>query len=121
MLLFKPHHVVMIQQRRKRATRRLWKKPRAKRGAVHLVKTKMLSKEHHGKVRIDRVWKQRLLEISEEEAWAEGEYTREEYIDVFKALHPGLEEANPELYVVEFTYLASQNGVFCDKSPGGKT
>jgi hypothetical protein len=72
MILFKEEHVAPILAGTKTQTRRIWKKPRAKIGAIHLAKTKMISKEFFAKLEILEVYQERLLSISDEDAKAEG-------------------------------------------------
>jgi hypothetical protein len=72
MLLFKPEHQEPILSRTKTQTRRVWKKKRANVGSIHLAKTKMLSKEYFAKLEIQAVYQERLIDISEEDAIAEG-------------------------------------------------
>jgi hypothetical protein len=62
----------MILSGRKTQTRRIWKKPRAKVGAVHLAKTKMLSREYFAKLRILDVYREFPSDISDDDARAEG-------------------------------------------------
>lgn len=83
MLLFKPEHVDLILSGSKTQTRRIWKKPRAKVGAVHLAKTKMLSKEYFAKLEILAVYQEDILDISDEDAEAEGYYSRDDYLAAF--------------------------------------
>ena len=70
MLLFKPEHALLILSGTKTQTRRIWKKPRAKVGSIHLAKLKMLSTDFFAKLEILDVHLERLGDISEEEALA---------------------------------------------------
>lgn len=72
MLLFKPEHVPLILNGTKTQSRRIWKKKRCNVGSIHLAKTKMLSKEYFAKLKILKVWQERLMDISEEDAKKEG-------------------------------------------------
>ena len=107
MLLFKPEHISMIQDGMKKETRRLWEKPRAKVGAIHLIKTKLFTKENFGKVRIEYRRHEQLLNITDEGAWWEGRYTREQYLKLWKEINPESPE-NPWVWVVGFTYLGRE-------------
>jgi hypothetical protein len=103
MLLFKPYHVKLIQDGIKTQTRRIWKKPRCKVGSVHKAKTKMLSKEYFADLYIIDVHKEHLLDISEKDAWCEGGYTRDQFLNIWdeiNPLHPS--RSNPEVYVITF-------------------
>lgn len=83
MILFKPEHVAPILAGIKKETRRIWKKPMAKVGSIHLAKTKMLSKEFFARLKILEVRQEWLLEITDEDAIAEGYLSREAYIATF--------------------------------------
>ncbi|OPY52206.1 MAG: hypothetical protein A4E48_01224 [Methanosaeta sp. PtaU1.Bin060] len=76
MLLFKPEHIAPILDGRKTETRRIWKKPRAKVGSIHLAKTRMLSKEYFAKLHILYVQRQRFGDISDSEIILEGYQSR---------------------------------------------
>lgn len=101
MILFKPCHVEMIKAGAKTQTRRVWKRPRAKVGSIHKVKTVMLSKDYHCKIRILDVRRERLGDISEDDARAEGGYTVAEYIEIWKAIN-GVFDPDQLVYVVDF-------------------
>jgi len=92
MLLFKPEHVPLILEGRKIQTRRLWldkktkkarDQPRCKVGAIHLAKTQMLSKEYFAKLKIIRVWKEPLGDISQQDAIEEGYIDGNNYLNAF--------------------------------------
>ena len=83
MILFRPEHVEPILSGTKTQTRRIWKKPRAKVGSIHLAKTKMLSKDYFARLRILAVYRETLGEISDEDARSEGYADRESYLAAF--------------------------------------
>ncbi len=83
MMLFKPEHVAPILDGSKTQTRRIWKKQRANVGSIHLAKTKMLSKEYFARLEILVVYQEHILNISEEDARAEGYPTRHAYLAAF--------------------------------------
>jgi hypothetical protein len=102
MLLFKPEHVQPILDGIKTQTRRDWKTKRVNVGSVQKAKTQMLSKVFFAKLHIKRVWQEHLLDISEEDAKAEGGYTRETYIAKFHEINPKCTEQNPMLWCLDF-------------------
>lgn len=83
MILFKPEHMYPICMGTKTQTRRLWKKARAKVGSIHLAKTMMLSTEFFAKLEILAVYQERLIDISEEDARAEGYENSAYYLTKF--------------------------------------
>lgn len=74
-MLFKPEHIKMILAGTKTATRRDWKKPMVKVGGVYKVKTKMLSNEYHCKIKVLKLYKQQLGNMTLEDVIKEGYQT----------------------------------------------
>jgi hypothetical protein len=87
MLLFKPEHKAPILAGTKTQTRRIWKSWRANVRSTQRAKTKMLSKEHFAKLYIIDRWEERLGDISEDDARAEGYASREEYLAKFAEIN----------------------------------
>ena len=87
MMLFKDFHIAMILAGEKTQTRRSWKKARAKVGAIHLAKVKMLSKEYFARLLILAVYEERLGDISEEDARAEGYPSKYAYLIAFQEIN----------------------------------
>ena len=113
MILFKPEHIQPILEGRKTETRRSWKKPRAKKGAIHIAKTKMLSSDYFARIRIKYVRKQRLGAITTEEVLREGYSRKEEYLQKFidinklKSITPNDLIHSPfEVYVIGFEVVS---------------
>lgn len=94
MLLFKPEHVPLILNGTKTQTRRIWKRKRCNVGSVHLAKTEMLSKEYFAKLTILRVWQEKLGDISETDAIAEGYKNRDDYLNAFFKINKINDEIN---------------------------
>lgn len=88
-LLFKPEHVPMILDGRKTQTRRLWPKGcRAKIGSVHWAQTRMLdTSSRFARLRILRVWQERLGGISPADARAEGYRSSHDYLMAFHRIN----------------------------------
>lgn len=84
MILFMPEHVEKILSGQKTETRRLWTKQRAKVGSIHKAKTRMLSTDYFALLKIERVYLERLCDISLKSIKAEGYSTREEYREVLE-------------------------------------
>src|SRR5436309_6265670 len=80
MLLFKPHHVPLILAGDKTQTRRKWPKgPRAKVGSIHECKTQLFGGRPFARVRVLKVYQERLGDMPEEDYRKEGLYTRESF------------------------------------------
>jgi uncharacterized protein YqfB (UPF0267 family) len=104
--LFKSYHIPLIQARVKVDTRRMWPEdgPRVKVNSKHLIKTKIFTKENFGAVQILSLRWEPLLDITEEGAKREGNYTRESYLKLIREIYPDAPE-NPKLWVIGFAYL----------------
>ncbi|NYT09115.1 MAG: hypothetical protein GKC09_04130 [Methanosarcinales archaeon] len=87
MILFKPEHIGPILAGRKTETRRIWSRWRANVRSKHLAKTQLLSKEYFARLYIVDRWEERLGDISEEAAHAEGYSSREEYLAKFAEIN----------------------------------
>lgn len=105
MILFKPEHIPMIRAGRKTQTRRNWDMPRVKVGAIHLIKTQMMSPQNHGSIKILNVHKEPLGSMSEADAQAEGYDTLAEFVEVWERINgPGAWDPETWVYVIEFEY-----------------
>jgi hypothetical protein len=103
-ILFRREHVDKILAGTKTHTRRVWKRPRVKPGGVYQARTKMLDKgSTFALLRVLRAWRERLLDISEEDARKEGYESREAFFEVFKRINK-MEEIpeNFMVYAIEF-------------------
>ena len=87
MLLFKPEHVAPILAGTKTQTRRIWSSWRANVHSTQLAKTKMLSKEHFAQLYICDRWEERLGDITEQNARAEGYDSKAEYLKKFAEIN----------------------------------
>ena len=109
MILFRQEHVEPILAGTKTQTRRAWEKPRARVGTVHLAKTRMLSTEYFARLEILAVYQERLGDISEEDARAEGYPSRAEYLQAFARINRqrvGDDFDEQMVYVVRFQVVA---------------
>jgi len=103
MILFKKEHVQPILDRVKTQTRRMGNK-RWNVGAVHQCKLNYM-KGHFADVRIKDVRRERLGDISHEDALAEGYRNTFDYLEAFYEINridPDFDEANPLVWVVDF-------------------
>lgn len=116
-MLFKPPHIVMIDNGTKTETRRIWKRPHAKRGGEYRAKTKMMSKEYFMIIRATIVYQQRIGDMTEENARNEGGYTLEEYKKVWRDIN-GKWDDDLYVYVVEFTNVGKGNTPIPDEWRG---
>lgn len=111
-MLFKPRHIALIEGRVKTQTRRIWKRPAAKVGGIYPIKTKLFGQESApvGWIRVLALRKEKLLEISHEDARAEGGYTRDEFLEIFSEIDNGRNWPYTELHVtvVTFMYLGKE-------------
>jgi hypothetical protein len=71
-MFFKPEMRAAILEGRKTVTRRVWKMPHAKIGGVYKVRKGRYSKEFHFKIKVLALFKQRLGDMTEQDAIEEG-------------------------------------------------
>ena len=100
MILFKKHFIFPILTGLKTQTRRTWKRPQAKAGAIHKAKTDY-SLRYFAELRILKVSQERLGDITEQDAQKEGGYTLESYKAEFKRVY-GFWDDDLQVYVVDF-------------------
>ncbi|MBI2935339.1 MAG: ASCH domain-containing protein [Chloroflexi bacterium] len=110
MILFKPDSKEKILAGRKWQTRKLWDRPRAKEGAEHLVylRPPMTGEKPFARIRIKRVWRQRLGEMNEEEARAEGHESLPAFFEQFQRINGRKIQGDLrqlQVYAVEFEVL----------------
>ncbi|AGK61143.1 hypothetical protein Asulf_01143 [Archaeoglobus sulfaticallidus PM70-1] len=82
----------------------VWKKPRVKVGGIYKAKTKLFSKDYFALLRVTRLRKERLGDISPEDAQAEGGYSIEQFKRIWKEIN-GSWDPEQEVWVVEFEML----------------
>ena len=98
--LFKDFHVEPILRGEKTQTRRRHKRPRRV-GSVHQCRTTLFGKPF-ARIRIKRVWRERVCDINDADAEAEGGYTREEYIRGLLEMHRGRLSETDWVWCYEF-------------------
>ena len=102
MLLFKERHIAPILTGAKTETRRVWKRCRAKVGAIHWAQTRMLdTTSRFARVRILAEWHERLGAISAESAAREGGYSVTDFLNVFAEINGSL-NLDQEVHVIRF-------------------
>ena len=100
-MLFKPEHKEMILAGKKTATRRVWKKPRVKVGGIYKAKLKMLSKDYFAKIKVTKLFKQPLKEMTQQDCEKEGYFEMGEFRNIWIKING---EWNPDFLVdvIEF-------------------
>ncbi len=91
----------LILSGRKTQTRRVWKKPRARVGAVHKAKTALFSRDNFALIRIIGLRRERLGDITLEDVRREGYDTLEEFKEVWIRINKSW-DPELEVYVVSF-------------------
>lgn len=110
MLLFKPEHVGPILRGEKTQTRRAWiKRSHARIGGIHKAKTKMLSRGYFALIKILGVRQERLGDITEEDAKAEGGYTIETFRQKWVEIN-GSWDPDQLVFVVSFRVVQGGAG-----------
>lgn len=106
-MLFKPSHVPMILNGNKTATRRNWAKPYVIVGHNYPCKLKMLSKETFARIKVLKVYKQKLNLMTDTDAKKEGYNSMEEFVEIWEKIN-GLWNPNLEVYVIEFELIGKE-------------
>jgi hypothetical protein len=102
-ILFKAEHVPMIRSGRKTQTRRTWDKCRVKVGSVHIAQTGGFGKgaKQFARLLITGVRRERLGDITEADAKAEGYPTVSDYKNIFASIY-GRWTPDEMVWVVDF-------------------
>ncbi len=101
-MLFEKYHISKIQSGEKTETRRA-KKPRVIVGHLYKPHTTFMKKEKAGYIKILKIWKERLGEISNASARKEGCGSREAYFKLFKEIN-GNADLRRSIWVVRFKF-----------------
>ena len=103
MFLFKQEHVEPILNGTKTQTRRIWKRRRAVPGSLHWAQRDLTPGSRFARLRVLRVWQERLRSIGHEDANAEGYPHRLAYLAAFKQISGHkMRVTNPVVWCVEF-------------------
>ena len=105
-MLFKPNHIYLIKAGIKTETRRAWKgKPKVKIGRIYPIMRNYRNKHNQddGYILIKKLWQQRLGDITEQEAQAEGGYTLNEYKQIWIDIN-GSWNDDKIVWVVDFEF-----------------
>ena len=103
-MLFKPEHEQMILEGKKTVTRRVWKRPMVKVDGIYKCKTKMLDKKFFAKIKVLKLYKQKLKEIMVRDVEKEGYSSLSEFVDIWKKINKNW-DGNTEVYVIEFEVI----------------
>lgn len=101
-ILFKPYHVPMILAGNKTQTRRKWKRPRVKVGNVYQARTALFGKPF-AHLRVKRIHREKLKDISEAAARAEGYPSKMRFVEMWAKNFGGVSD---RVWVVEFERVA---------------
>jgi hypothetical protein len=108
-VLFKERHVGPIERGEKTVTRRLWKRWHVRVGGIYPIQTRLFGpgSEPRGWVRVTDGGLERLGDITEASALAEGGYTTEEFRRVWTEIN-GAWDPTRVVHVVEFEYVGRE-------------
>ena len=110
MILFKEYFKEKILTGHKWQTRRLWDRPRAKEGSEQLfyLRPPMTGERPFARARITRVWQERLGEMTEADAKAEGSESVEDFLRIFRQINEKKIKGNIkdlQVYALEFSVV----------------
>jgi len=92
-MLFKKEHEEMILNGTKTATRRIWKKPRVKINGIYKAKLKMLSTDYFAKIRVLRLYKQQLGDMTVGDPQKEGYPTLQAFRNIWIKINGSWDDA----------------------------
>lgn len=105
-MLFRPNHIDLIKQGIKTETRRAWKgKPKVKVGRYYSIMRDYRHKHNpdDGYILIAKLWQQRLGDMTEQEAQAEGGYNLAEYKQIWIGINGSWNDVQI-VWVVDFEF-----------------
>lgn len=104
-MLFNPEHVELILSGEKTQTRRVWKRCHVKVGGTYKAKLEMLSRDYFALLKVTGIRQEKLGDISEADANAEGDYTVESYRREWIKIN-GAWDPDQVVYVISFVLVA---------------
>jgi len=103
-MLFKLEHKQMILDGKKTATRRIWKRPMVKVDGIYKCKLKMLSKDYFAKIKITKLYKQKLGDMKQSDFKKEGYPNSNDFITIWAKINKTW-DYGLEVDVIEFTLI----------------
>ena len=103
-LIFTERNIELILQGKKTQTRRIWKRIKVKKGGIYKIRRHIFSKKHYGLIQVTNIRKEKLGDITEEDAKKEGCSSVAEFKKVWKEIY-GKWNPEQEVYVIEFKLL----------------
>jgi len=107
-MIFRKEFVKLILEGKKTQSRRKWKRPLVKEGRIYKARTGY-SSDYFAKIQINRVFKQKLGDMSEEDAKKEGCESLEEFKRVWERVTGEPWNPEEEVWVVEFSVVGTSN------------
>lgn len=104
-MLFRNEHIEQIRAGEKTATRRTWDRRHVRPGGTYIASTEMFTSHTEADcyIRVTDIRIERLGDMTETDAQAEGGYSLEEFREVWRDINGGWDPAI-DVYVVEFEY-----------------
>ena len=112
-MLFKPEFIELIKSGRKTQTRRLWKTAHVRVGGVYDARTKLFERASvFARIQVLSLRREKIAEISEDDARAEGFASRVEFLKAFRRINQNKSrKAGRGLaWVVTFRYVGPPRG-----------
>ncbi len=103
-MLFKPEHKEMILNGTKTATRRIWKRPMVKVNGIYKCKLQMLSKDYFAKIKVTKLFKQTMVDMTYDDVKKEGYDSVEDFKNIWIKIN-GFWDTDAEVDVIEFEVI----------------
>ena len=113
MILFKLEHILPIIDGRKTVTRRIWAKGcRVKVGSIQKAKLNFYAPKSFALLKILKVFKQKLGEMTDTDAYHEGYDDIDSFKKVWKKINRCKWDDNQEVYVIHFKVVKDNSAHF---------